>query len=110
MEIYTLFTISESTQNLLFQPFDSYEKAENSVNSNTEANIKLVGRDAVLYEKFGTKYDDLVKWKPWLVNNLFPFYEVEYGTVVRETKPFGVNKGEFDYTYRFIIKQTLNEK
>ena len=42
MEIYTLFTISESTQNLLFQPFDSYEKAENSVNSNTEANRYII--------------------------------------------------------------------
>ena len=107
MKIYNVFTISELNQELLFDTFSTYEDAENFVNDNTDSNIKLVGEGAKLYEKFGCKYDNLTNWKPELVNQLFPFNSVMYGTTVRETVQFGSHTGEFNYIYRFIIETTV---
>lgn len=106
MKIYNVFTISELNQQLLFDTFNIYEDAEKFVNDNTEANIRLV-KNAKLYENFGCKYDNLTNWKPVLVNQLFPFNSVMYGTTVRETVPFGSHIGEYNYTYRFIIESTV---
>lgn len=109
MELYTVFTINEVDDKILFDTFDSPVKAKNFIDSNTESNIKLVGGDAVLYEKFGTSINSIMRWKPVFVNKLFPFHDVEYGTVVRETITYGYNKGVFNYIYRFMIQQELKK-
>ena len=97
---YIVFTTDDENQHMIFDVFSSYEKAKEYVDKNTESNIKIVGGDAVLYDKFGVREDTLTKYKPELVNNFFPFDTIEYGTDVRYTSYNG-----FQYhTYRFIIE------
>ena len=108
--LYTVFTVSTVDNNLMFHIFDSYEKAKNMIDSNTESNIKIAGKSAIIYEKFGTEEDRLSVYKPAPVRNLFPFDTIKYGTTVREAYILGNSKEKFYYTYRFIIESKLNEK
>ena len=98
---YIVFTTDVENRHILFDVFSNFEKAKEFVDKNTESNIKLVGGDAVLYDKFGVREDTLSKYKPELVNNFFPFDAIEYGTDVRYTSSYD---GFLQHTYRFIIE------
>ena len=97
---YIVFTTDDENQRIIFNVFSSYEKAKEYVDKNTDANIKITGGDTVLYDKFGIREDTLTKYKPELVNDLFPFNTIEYGTDVRYS-----SYSDFYYhVYRFIIE------
>ena len=97
---YIVFTTDGENQRIIFDVFSSYKKAKEYVDKNTDANIKITGSDTVLYGKFGIREDTLTNYKPGLVNDLFPFDTIEYGTDVRYT-----SYGDSHYhVYRFIIE------